>query len=42
MLYGRTRDEQRAAQEAEKPLELPHIADSLSAIRRGFTALTAG
>ncbi|MFI0875234.1 pyridoxal phosphate-dependent aminotransferase [Streptomyces parvus] len=42
MLYGRTRDEQRAAQEAEKPLELPHIADSLAAIRRGFTALTAG
>jgi aspartate aminotransferase len=45
MLYGRTREEQRAAQRAAQrgadPLALPHIRDALGALEQGFAKLTA-
>lgn len=40
MLYGRTRDEQRAAQQATDPLRLPHVADALAGIEQGLRKLT--
>ncbi|CAM3351381.1 pyridoxal phosphate-dependent aminotransferase [Kibdelosporangium persicum] len=42
MLYGRTRGGQWAALRAEDPLKLPHIAEALADIERGFTKLAAG
>jgi aspartate aminotransferase len=39
MLYGDTVEQQRAAQEAEQPLRLPHIAAALDAIESAFTKL---
>ncbi|MEU5164603.1 aminotransferase class I/II-fold pyridoxal phosphate-dependent enzyme [Streptomyces sp. NPDC020875] len=40
MLYGATRAEQRAAQEAGDPLSLPHVAAELDRLRQGLAALT--
>lgn len=40
MLYGRTRDEQRAAQQATDPLRLTHVADALAGIEQGLRKLT--
>jgi aspartate aminotransferase len=42
MLYGRSRGGQWAALRAEDPLKLPHIAEALADIERGFTKLAAG
>jgi aspartate aminotransferase len=41
MLYGDTVEQQHAAQQAEDPLRVPHIATALAAIESAFTKLRA-
>lgn len=41
MLYGNDADEQQAALDAERPLELPHVREAITRVEDGFRRLTS-